>query len=1101
MADGKDRAARELMSLQPGSLLNLYRLYPDYVSKPDYFFDIHDGSVFQKGVVWQGLTYQPMGIEAEGFETSANGRLNRPKMRISNKDYFVTNLAENNEDFKNGKVIRKRVFLKFLDDINFDGGNPFGEADPTAELFNEEYLVSQKTQENKTFVEFELTSPLDLDEFEVNNRRIFSKYCYWKYRGEGCGYQGPPLQKADGKPFVDGQDVKLGLLGGSDEDFEYADYNDLYDPIKAYQQGEIVFKENNRVTIADPEGIEEPKPLLTYYVARENVSGFDPEKNPRFWERDGCNKKLSSCKLRFFEPFDRDVFLPKKNIYNYPYQLTGGVTDTYDIRESRYGSESKALLLRFPGLQEPYGEVGDYTWEKTPIEILKQYDFESTSADTISAALNGSGDFTLMMILRKGEERNNTIDNGILQTTWNLNDGLRLSFQGLEGSAGLGIGMYYSSKDSNGNYIERNNIISDSQDLNQNGLGDIPFFIENNSGNIKSYFPTLTANGYENPTWNLNLNSSNEVWDLDFHELGLGVMPNRFDDGEKITASNPSYNYRAYYINNLDLQSPASSPGDPWINFYDNFDGQYEFLTTTQGYPNERDTDGKYIRPYLSGVGDGLYEKQNEYAVYSGVSNDDAFIYFSTGFAGWVFAKNDYGTDDVSNDKYIINYTGLHDLSNLQTLSDLLSPADNHIMEYDITQPDRRGSFVFDPSGFDFFASQSGAFKASVFGSADFLSGIENPYSGEQSRRFNSSAHGRNIIPQKYGWNEPNIKIKATAIWDRLLRDDEKESLFVIDNGKINVKTKSLLKKENVELTDESLIAMWDKAICKESEARFRSESVPIFCEIQPPQPNCPFRLTGVWEPKAEYCCQDGSQSQTTCKYSLGLQYVDKCFEITSYEEIYDFNNDEFFDSPIYTEIDGGDTAWIISLGLNDFTNQFQWFINAVFKGPFPPEEALPADYCDDNTWNPDNEEEIIIFKNILFKELQQEGPFGEYGDENPDDLLFVTQGAAAPALNDDIGDLYPGVDPPPGYYICGYESKVVRVDDPPVKFVCDSSRTFDPQSSKYTLWSTDMLYNICALSEKITIKNKITKLEEESYNLPFGGFPGTDPFQFRTKL
>ena len=74
-------------------------------------------------------------------------------------------------------------------------------------------------------------------------------------------------------------------------------------------------------------------------------------------------------------------------------------------------------------------------------------------------------------------------------------------------------------------------------------------------------------------------------------------------------------------------------------------------------------------------------------------------------------------------------------------------------------------------------------------------------------------------------------------------------------------------------------------------------------------------------------------------------------------------------------------------------------------------------------------------------------------------------------------------------------------MDDPPVKFVCDSSRTFDPQSSKYTLWSTDMLYNICALSEKITIKNKITKLEEESYNLPFGGFPGTDPFQFRTKL
>ena len=91
-------------------------------------------------------------METEGFSVSAS-KVNRPLIRISNKDFFVTSLIKNNNDFANARVERRKTFVKFLDDENFDGGNPFGESDATANVSVDFYLVSQKRQENKVFVE------------------------------------------------------------------------------------------------------------------------------------------------------------------------------------------------------------------------------------------------------------------------------------------------------------------------------------------------------------------------------------------------------------------------------------------------------------------------------------------------------------------------------------------------------------------------------------------------------------------------------------------------------------------------------------------------------------------------------------------------------------------------------------------------------------------------------------------------------------------------------------------------------------------------------------------------------------------------------------
>jgi lambda family phage minor tail protein L len=1108
MAEGRDKAARELMSLQPGSLLSLYRLYPDYISKPNYFFDVHDGSVFGRGVVWQGLTYQPMGIEAEGFETNANGRLNRPKMRISNNDYFVTNIAQNNNDLKNAKVIRKRVFVKFLDDINFDGGNPFGEADASAELFNEEYLVSQKIQENKNFVELELTSPLDLDEFEVNNRRIFARYCYWKYRGEGCGYQGPPKQKADGTPFVDTQENTLGVIGGGELDFEYGNYEDLYDPIRAYLKGEIAFKENNRVTIADPNGIEDPKPMLTYYVARENISGFDPEKNPKFWERDGCNKKVSSCKLRFYDPYTEDLFLPSKRIDHRLYQFTGQANTALQEGGTDQPRRQAGLLLRRPlGSEDidpgslPPGP-GDL-FVIPPRDVLRNYSFDSDSADDLASAINGSQDFTLMLVLKIQEQGANDYKNGILQTTWNLYDGLRLSFERFDNDSKLSIVMHYTSKDVSNNYINRKDVITSIYNLETES--EIPLFIENDGGDLKAYLPNFQSNGYETPVFSTSLNTLGQQLVIDYHELGLGILPGpRFYDQSDGLETSPSYNYRAYKYTNLEIESPATQPSDPWADFYSNFEGLYSSTITTRGYETDRDSNGNYVRPYIDGVGDGLLAKQNEYAVYSGGNGGNSYIYFNKDITGWVFSIGDYGLDDNVNDKYIVNYTGLHDLANLGDPNNLLSPGDNHIMEYDTNQPDRRGAFVFDPTNNSFFVDGSGV-KGGVFSTKDygkrgalipFSGGLENPYSGVQTKRFPASSHLYNVIPQAYGWEEPKTVFSNTAIWRRKLTATEKKEVLFFDlKGSINTKPISIITNDYPDLLTD-LVGYWDAGICYSPELKYGSESVPRYCSTDDclTNPGCEYNVDvqGGGTYKVGYSAQFSEGFCSEGYVDIDILGTTECFKV--------FSTDPSGNVALEDEIPAN---------INNFC-----FLQPPQFGPGPGIYTLniqldvdgvvqqPADYCTDNGVEPwESPQELIV--SLEKSDGLPVSVYGTYESADGQITAEISNQQAQAALSSncpgDIGDLYPNINPPVGFYLCGWDIESTIISNPPEKFVCNSFIA-GPEENNYKMWHTDMFYDMC-LKDSTSLKNKLISKTQDSYSLPFGGFPGTDPFQFRTKL
>jgi lambda family phage minor tail protein L len=294
--EGQNKVARSLLDLQPTAILEMFRVYPDRVNKPDQWLGFHGGSIYSQSITWQGFQYLPLSMESEGFDILGDGKLARPKIRVANQNNIITQLLQVHKDFKNAQFVRKRVSVKFIDDVNFEGGNPFGEADPKAELTDETWLMGRKTQESRLFVEFELNSPLDLESFSVNSRSIISKFCYWQYRGEGCRYQGLPIERDDGEKF---QDLDGNGVAPDDNPSFFNSPRDIWSVSGEYNKGNIVVTESPTIFLANPNPNLKGEPLKTAYVCVQDNRGQSPEGNPSYWQKDGCTKKLSACRKRF----------------------------------------------------------------------------------------------------------------------------------------------------------------------------------------------------------------------------------------------------------------------------------------------------------------------------------------------------------------------------------------------------------------------------------------------------------------------------------------------------------------------------------------------------------------------------------------------------------------------------------------------------------------------------------------------------------------------------------------------------------------------------------------------------------------------------------
>jgi lambda family phage minor tail protein L len=166
--------------------------------------------VINSYIFWQGKTYFPAPIQAEGFDISSRGTLPTPVLRITaQKEEEIEALSilrrsvHKYGDIIGAKVTRIRTFAKYLDAKNFSDiseadstqgvySSPFPdeyEPDPYAEFPRDVFYVERKSSENKVNLEYELSALIDVEGIKLPRRVILSQKCGFTYRGCGCFYE------------------------------------------------------------------------------------------------------------------------------------------------------------------------------------------------------------------------------------------------------------------------------------------------------------------------------------------------------------------------------------------------------------------------------------------------------------------------------------------------------------------------------------------------------------------------------------------------------------------------------------------------------------------------------------------------------------------------------------------------------------------------------------------------------------------------------------------------------------------------------------------------------------------------------------------------
>lgn len=151
-------------------------------------------------LTWQGRQYEPYPIQAQDFEMNGKGTSPRPNLVVSNLFGLVTGMAEDLQSIVGASVVRHQVYRTFLDAVNFVDGNP--DADPEQEAVAR-YSVEQLSELTTSTATFVLASPVETDGSVFPGRIMLAEICTFDYRGEECGYNGPPVADEFDKPTSD----------------------------------------------------------------------------------------------------------------------------------------------------------------------------------------------------------------------------------------------------------------------------------------------------------------------------------------------------------------------------------------------------------------------------------------------------------------------------------------------------------------------------------------------------------------------------------------------------------------------------------------------------------------------------------------------------------------------------------------------------------------------------------------------------------------------------------------------------------------------------------------------------------------------------------
>ena len=90
-------------------------------------FEQGDQKVWQRNIIFNGLTYEPMALQVSGLEMRSDGKASSPTLTLANNingiQGAVSVYCYRFKDFAGAKVKVIRTLAKYLDAENFSGGN------------------------------------------------------------------------------------------------------------------------------------------------------------------------------------------------------------------------------------------------------------------------------------------------------------------------------------------------------------------------------------------------------------------------------------------------------------------------------------------------------------------------------------------------------------------------------------------------------------------------------------------------------------------------------------------------------------------------------------------------------------------------------------------------------------------------------------------------------------------------------------------------------------------------------------------------------------------------------------------------------------------
>jgi lambda family phage minor tail protein L len=279
----QQQTARELVSFTPSTLIELFQLDGSVIDV-DILYHFYDGSNNNyKPLVFDGIEYTPFPIKMEQVDKDGKGQPVRPKLTVSNINGFVSALLLGNSNLIGAKVSRKRVFVRTLDAVNFPNGvNPWGTPDPTAIVSNDVFCVNRKVQENPEVVEFELATPIEIDNVKLPRRQILATMGTCRYRdAETCGYSSLPVADKNNKSFT--------AAGPQGYGFTLVDKG-AWSASTTYNQGDYVYRISTLTQTAGDK---------IFYVCNVNGTVGDKPSISTNWIADFCPKTIAGCKLRY----------------------------------------------------------------------------------------------------------------------------------------------------------------------------------------------------------------------------------------------------------------------------------------------------------------------------------------------------------------------------------------------------------------------------------------------------------------------------------------------------------------------------------------------------------------------------------------------------------------------------------------------------------------------------------------------------------------------------------------------------------------------------------------------------------------------------------